>query len=100
MRLTEREKSAILELAAGHFGEDCRVTLFGSRVDDAGRGGDIDLFVETSLDAQEAHDARVPFLVELKKRIGDRRIDLVVATPQSEEKPVHRVAREEGVLLT
>lgn len=50
MRLTEGEKSAILELAA-----------------------------------QEAHDARVPFLVELKKRVGDRRIDLVVATPESEK---------------
>ena len=100
MRLTPDQTAAILELAGKHFGGDCRVTLFGSRVDDARRGGDIDLFVETSLGSQEAHDARVPFLVELKRRIGDRRIDLVVATPESREKPIHQVAREEGVLLS
>lgn len=72
MRLTDSEKSAILELADKHFGPDCRVTLFGSRVDDERRGGDIDLFVETTLGSQQAHDARVPFLVDLKRGTAAR----------------------------
>jgi predicted nucleotidyltransferase len=100
MRLTTAQQTAILTLARAHFGADCTVTLFGSRANDAGKGGDIDLFIETALGAQQAHDARVPFLIELKRRIGDRRVDLVVASPDSREQSIHRVARDQGVKIS
>ena len=99
MRITENQKHAILQLARVHFGADCRVTLFGSRANNARRGGDLDLLIETSLDSLAAHNARVRFLVDLKREIGDRQIDLVVAADGATETSVIRVARREGVLL-
>ena len=44
MRLLDWEKKHIVEIAKQVFGEITKVILFGSRVDDAQRGGDIDLF--------------------------------------------------------
>ncbi len=46
MRLSEDQRKTIHHTARELFG-DCTVYLFGSRVDDAARGGDIDLLVET-----------------------------------------------------
>ena len=45
MRLTEHEVSAIKQAAREAFGDDAVVRLFGSRVHDDLRGGDIDLLV-------------------------------------------------------
>ena len=99
MRISEEEKTAILEMAKLHFGEKSQVRLFGSRADDSLRGGDLDLLVETSLSSEEAHSRRVPFLVDLKRRIGERRIDLVVSSSDSSDRPIDRLARREGILL-
>lgn len=47
MRLTPKEAEIIRSAARQVLGAGARVYLFGSRADDAERGGDIDLYVET-----------------------------------------------------
>ena len=54
MRLTPSESQTIAGLARESFGPQTRVFLFGSRTDDAARGGDIDLYIETTLDTPAA----------------------------------------------
>ena len=49
VRLSEQERRVIRAAVTEHFGKDARVWLFGCRVDDTRRGGDIDLLVETTL---------------------------------------------------
>jgi predicted nucleotidyltransferase len=44
MRLTQNEKDSIKKTFLEVFGEG-EIYLFGSRVDDSKRGGDIDLFI-------------------------------------------------------
>ncbi len=41
------QQSTIRTAVAETFGEDANIWLFGSRVDDNKRGGDIDLLIET-----------------------------------------------------
>lgn len=47
MRLTLEQTTLILRAIADQTGPGARVALFGSRVDDSRRGGDIDLLIES-----------------------------------------------------
>ena len=46
MRLSPKQITAVKQTAAEVFGPEADIWLFGSRVDDERRGGDIDLLVE------------------------------------------------------
>ncbi len=46
MRITQRQRTAIVEATREIFGEHSAVRLFGSRADDAKQGGDIDLYID------------------------------------------------------
>ena len=71
-----------------------RIFLFGSRVDDQQRGGDIDLLVlSQKLDAADRRKMKI----DLYRRIGHRKIDLLLA-PDDRRAFVH-LAMEEGVAL-
>jgi len=65
MRLKEFEINAIREVFIGIFKEG-EIYLFGSRVDDSQKGGDIDLYVNTEL-ASQLSLKKINFLVKLKK---------------------------------
>ena len=76
MRLTNKEidtiKNSVLALDA-----DARVYLFGSRVDDAKRGGDIDLLIESNiLTKQDLRKIRWQFFGVF----GEQKMDLVLDT--------------------
>ena len=47
MRLTDHQARVILRCMRQQFGADAQVMLFGSRLSDSSRGGDVDLLVET-----------------------------------------------------
>ncbi|MCK6604163.1 MAG: hypothetical protein L6Q59_04630 [Ignavibacteriaceae bacterium] len=71
--------------------------LFGSRVDDNKRGGDIDLYIETNL-TQGVIEKKINLLVKLKDQLGDQKIDIVINN-FTYKKPVFQVARNEGILI-
>jgi len=84
MRLTEEQRKIIREARLRHFGVIPH--LFGSRLNDADRGGDIDLFIPGDWSPREAVPRRLRFCAELHRRLGDQKIDVVVenkATPSS-----------------
>lgn len=98
MRISPETLRLIKELAIKFFGEDCEVRIFGSRIDDTKRGGDIDIYVETSKDADPFIQAM--FLAELKIKAGDQKIDLLVqrrARPKKD--PVFEHAKNTGVKI-
>ena len=76
MRLTEQQRAVIREVGLRHFGVIPR--LFGSRLNDSARGGDIDLFIPGAWSAEEAVTRRLRFCAELRHRLGDQKIDVVV----------------------
>ncbi|MCM8624903.1 nucleotidyltransferase domain-containing protein [Accumulibacter sp.] len=93
MRLATTEQSAIREAIHAVDGE-AAIYLFGSRVDDAARGGDIDLLVLSSkIDLL----ARLGILARLHQQLGERKIDLVVYADAS--RPFPRMVIEQGVRL-
>jgi predicted nucleotidyltransferase len=46
MRLTAEQQRDIRDLVRTHIGTDAEVSIYGSRVRDAARGGDVDLFID------------------------------------------------------
>jgi len=47
MRITEQQRTHIVTKIKEVMGDDAQVMLFGSRVSDLAKGGDIDLLVKT-----------------------------------------------------
>lgn len=100
MRLTQTQIKVICASAVKNFGLSARVWLFGSRVDEQSKGGDIDLYIEPELqDPVELVDAKLRFLLELHKKIGQQKIDVVLhRTEFKEDLPIFRIAQETGCI--
>ena len=102
MRLTKSEVLAIDAAAKAVLPRGARVLLFGSRTDDARRGGDIDLLVEppTPMDTSLAADLSTRLAARLYRLIGERRIDIVVAAAsEADERLIVREARRHAIDL-
>ena len=98
MRLKQRDIDAIKAAACETFGDTAVVRLFGSRVDDSLRGGDIDLHLEVEDGKQDVeHAAR--FRWRLFDMIDPQKIDLVFRIPERPMRPIDHVAYEEGIVL-
>ena len=99
MRISPSEAKTIKEAASNVFGERAAVWLFGSRADDAKKGGDIDLYVEVPPEDYD-YARKVRFWCELVKNLGDQKIDIVInKTGLSPHLPIHDVARAKGIRL-
>lgn len=84
-----------------NFGKDTQVWLFGSRVNDEIKGGDIDLYIEPQ--TQKPSDlitARLQFLRDLHKKLGEQKIDVVLRRASSAvDLPIYQIAKQTGILL-
>ncbi len=76
MRLSKRVVSILKESVLKSFG-DVEVYLFGSRVDDSKKGGDIDLAIKTNLEKDAFKKNKYRFITELLKREFIYKIDVV-----------------------
>ena len=99
MRITPYQSHIIHETVAAMFGPSARVRLFGSRLDEAARGGDIDLFVE--VDQRLANRAAMAsrLAARLQLALGDQHIDVILVDPETRPQPIHARARHHGVQL-
>ena len=96
MRLTPIEQQIIREASLRWFG--VRPRLFGSRLDDLKRGGDIDLYIEAPVSPQQGVEARLHRVAGICKALGERKIDGVV-NAGGRPLPIFEVAQREGILL-
>ena len=93
MRLANREQSVISDTI--HQADvDALIYLFGSRVDDAAKGGDIDLLV---LSKRINLMMKLEILAQLHQKLGERKIDVVIYPDST--RPFPRMVMQEGVRL-
>jgi uncharacterized protein len=99
VRLTAAEVAAIKDAARAAFGDGAVVRLFGSRLDDRERGGDIDLHVEADPPADEWR-ARGLFEDVLFRRIEPQKVDLVLTKRDGHvPRGFERIAYRDGIVL-
>ena len=98
MRLTQQEIKAIKKTFKEVFKEG-NIYLFGSRVDDTKRGGDIDLYVDTPLrlNTRESLEKKSKFRLKLYELIGEQKIDIVVS--KDKDRSIEKEILKSGVLL-
>ncbi len=101
MRLSSESRAVIKRAAEASFGGGAVVRLFGSRVDDTKRGGDIDVLIETTLeDPGQIVFAHTRFLSLLYQQLGEQKIDVLIDYPgRKSHPPIFDVARREGLTL-
>jgi predicted nucleotidyltransferase len=95
MRIAPNEIQAAVQVVRKYLGESSAVWLFGSRVDDTQKGGDIDLYVET-----DAVNVTLP-VARARGELADvlgRYVDLVVNNHTRDE-PIFLIAKTQGIRL-
>ncbi len=96
MRLDKRVHQQIVEYSKEYF-NDFEMYLFGSRVDDNKKGGDIDLFINSQ--SEISLYTQMLFLKQLYKNVTQRKIDLVIKSPLKKDIPIFHIAIKTGVKL-
>jgi len=95
MRLSAKYVEVIKRYFKEFFG-DGEVYLFGSRVDDSKKGGDIDLYLSLK-EHSNLFDKKIKFLSRVKRELGDQKIDIVFNTDSS--RLVEKEAMKWGIKL-
>jgi predicted nucleotidyltransferase len=98
VRLTEAQCAAIRNATTECFGAKAEVWLFGSRVDDAKRGGDIDILINPQTHSTDTFRRKLRLLAQLERALGERKVDVIVAAP-NDPRPIVKIARSTGVRL-
>ena len=94
MRITPTQLQTIQQQIHHYFGDSATVWIFGSRLDDTQKGGDVDLYVE-------AGPHRL--LDELRCKIGlEERLDIpvdLIVRQSSDISPIAAIAKKQGQRL-
>ncbi len=93
MRLSDIERNTIKNSLKG-IDPDALVYLFGSRVDDEKKGGDIDLLVFSE---KMGLRKKIAFQAKLWQRLGEQKIDVVI--PNKENLSFVKFIKEQAVPL-
>lgn len=99
MRLTPQQASDIRTLVAQLAGSTARVSLFGSRVRDDARGGDVDLLLEVDSAVDEPAQLAARLAAMVSRSMQGRKVDVLIKAPNLLHLPIHTVALAQGLRL-
>ncbi len=99
MRLDPSAIATIRATVRDMLGAQAEVRLFGSRLDDTARGGDIDLHVSTPTPLDNPVWSAALLAARLQRRLGGRSVDVRLLAPGVRRQPIDDIAQREGVLL-
>ncbi len=100
MRLSLKQIKQIKESTASVFGEEAKVYLFGSRLDDSSKGGgDIDLLVETNKHVERPAVLSTQLAAKVMMANHGLKVDVILFAPNLDKQSIHEVALTTGVVL-
>lgn len=99
MRLTEYQAQAIRQLARQVGGNQSRVRIFGSRLDDTAHGGDLDLMLELPEPVNNPALMAAQMSALVSRVMFGRKVDVLLSAPNLMRLPIHDIAFKEGRLL-
>jgi predicted nucleotidyltransferase len=99
MRLTPAQIDIIKTTAQSVLGDGARVMLFGSRVDDETKGGDVDVMIEVPQSLAEPALVSARIASRISRAMHGRKVDVLLKAPNLQEQAIHRIATQQGVTL-
>lgn len=99
MRLSINEQRLIKQSCRDVFSDNAKVFVFGSRVDDAKKGGDLDLYIIPNLDisSENLYDKKIEFLSKLQLKLGEQKIDVILS--KDKNRSIEKEAVATGIEL-
>jgi predicted nucleotidyltransferase len=99
MRLTPQQVIDIRAMVAQMAGATARVWLFGSRVRDDARGGDVDLLLEVDSAVDEPARLAAQLAAKVSRSMQGRKVDVLIKAPNLLHLPIHTIAVAQGLRL-
>jgi len=99
MRLTAWQAQTIRQVVAALAGDKAQVTLFGSRVDDAKKGGDVDLLITLQEPVEHPAALSAKISAQLIRQFQGRNVDVLLSAPNLRDLPIHTIAKKKGIAL-
>ena len=99
MRLTYDQIQVIRQLAYQLAGSQSRVRVFGSRLDDVARGGDIDIMLEVPEPVDNPALMAAQMSAQVSRAMHGRKVDVLLSAPNLMRLPIHDMVFKIGKLL-
>jgi predicted nucleotidyltransferase len=99
MRLTQQQINTIRHVVVDVAGNNARVTLFGSRIDDTKKGGDIDLLIILTDSVEHPAQLSAKISARLIREFEGRKVDVILSAPNLKNLPIHTIAQKTGIVL-
>lgn len=99
MRLTKTEIAVIKDQANIYFGPNTEVWLFGSRVNNDERGGDIDLYINLVTETDDLMNKSLQYNAALQGILGEQKIDVVTHKKDQEMRSIDKEVLRNGIKL-
>jgi len=99
MRLTDLERLIIQQKVLQILGTSARVFLFGSRLDDHAKGGDIDLLIEVTEPVNNLAEVAAKISAQIMRALNGRKVDVLISAPNLTKLPIHQIAAQQGICL-
>ncbi len=96
MRISPEQIAIIIQTTRSIAGQDANVWLYGSRLDDTRRGGDVDLLIESAPAAGFLERARIKNRLE---QILQLPVDVLTTSLGAKDSPFVAIARANAVNL-
>ncbi len=96
MRLKTEQMATIIETIQSVTGQTTKIRVFGSRLNDEAKGGDVDLLIETPNLLGLLQKAQLKNALEIRLNLP---VDLLIVQTGQKLSPFQQIAFEKSVLL-
>jgi len=99
MTLSTEHRALLKQEFTRQLGPDHELKLFGSRLDDMARGGDVDLLVISPKPIEQRVGVACKLAARAERLLGGRRVDVLLIDPNTALLPIHHLAMKAGESL-
>ena len=96
MRVSSTQQMQIKQCIHQLLGNDVDIRVFGSRLDDHAKGGDLDLFIQSPRVLEQPAVISARIAARVSRLLYGRKVDVLLQAPNLSISPIHHIAQQQG----